>query len=128
MVILVNSVSYAWILNNDENKHCQYCITYLLKAYKNTTTLVCNVQFGHKNEVVDVIEALKQPPLDLWQNKIYSAEIFLYKSKGISTLYLTRLEAYPVLKRSLLRSFCLAYVEKQDNKFWSEKLGFRIQK
>ena len=44
------------------------------------------------------------------ESKLYSAEICLHKSKGISTLYLSRLEAFSILKRlffvDLLSGLC----------------------
>ena len=84
---------------------------------------VCYVQFGQKNDMADVIKALKQSPLDFWQNKIYRAVIHLFKRKCLYTLYLSRLEAYPVLKRSSLWTFRLAYVKKQRLQIVVREIG-----
>ena len=53
---------------------------------------------------------------------------FLYKSKDISTLYLSSQEAYPVLKRLSLWTFCQAYMKTQRLQILVVEIGVLLTK
>ena len=62
--------------------------------------------------MADAIEVLKEP-LVFCQKEIFSSEVFLYKTKDISILYMSRVETYLVLKKSLSYTFGQVYVKTQ---------------